>query len=143
MSAVDLAAVTVTAVCLVVVAVLVLAVLSLVHTVRELRLTVDEIRGATLPMVDDLATTVARAGDELERVDGLIDRAERISTTVDHASRLTYRAVAPPLIKTMSLVAGASRATWRLRGRGSHRAIDVRGGERTRRARPRALRRAR
>ena len=129
MSAVDLAAVVVTIVCLAVVAVLVLAFLSLIRTVRELRLTVDQLRRSTLPMVDDLAITVARAGDQLERVDGLIDRAERISNTVDAASRLTYRAVAPPLIKTMSFVAGASRATWRLRGRRSHRAIDVRGRE--------------
>ena len=75
MTAVDLAAVIVTIVCLLVVAVLVLAVMSLIRTVRELRLTVDQLRGATLPMVDDLATTVARAGDELERVDGLIDKA--------------------------------------------------------------------
>lgn len=126
MSAVDLAAVVVTIVCLVVVAVLVLAVGALIQSLRQLRLTVDELRRSTLPMVDDLATTVARAGDELERVDGIIDRAERISTTVDHASRLTYRAVAPPIIKTMSIVAGASRATWRLRGRRSARAIDVR-----------------
>ena len=132
MSAVDLAAIVVTIVCLAVVAVLVLAVVSMIRTLRELRLTIDQLRHSTLPMVDDLATTVSRAGDELERVDGLIDRAERISTTVDHASRLTYRAVAPPIIKTMSFVAGASRATWRLRGRGGHRAIDVRGREQTR-----------
>jgi len=139
MSAVDLAAVVVTVVCLAVVAVLVLAVASMIRTLRELRLTVDQLRHSTLPMVDDLATTVARAGDELERVDGLIDRAEQISTTVDYASRLTYRAVAPPIIKTMSIVAGASRATWRLRGRRAHRAIDVRGRERGRPGRSRAL----
>jgi hypothetical protein len=132
MTATDLAAVVVTVVCLAVVAVLVLAVLSLIRTVRELRLTVDQLRRSTLPMVDDLATTVSKAGEELERVDGLIDRAERISHTLDVASRLTYRAVAPPLIKTMSLVAGASRATWRLRGRTSHRAIDVRGRQKGR-----------
>jgi hypothetical protein len=76
-------------------------------------------------MVDDLTTTVARAGSELERVDGLIDQAERISATVDNASRLTYKALAPPLMKTMSLVAGASRATLRLRSRRPPRAIDV------------------
>jgi hypothetical protein len=129
MSAVDLAAVVVTVVCLAVVAVLVVAVLALISTVRELRCTVDQLRRSTLPMVDDLTTTVARAGSELERVDGLIDRAERISATVDNASRLTYKALAPPLMKTMSLVAGASRATLRLRSRRTHRAIDVGGRE--------------
>lgn len=128
MTATDLAAVIVAIVCLAVVAVLVVAVQTLVATIRQLRGTIDDLRGATLPMVDDLRTTVDKAGDELERVDGIIDRAERISTTVDNASRLTYRAVAPPLMKTISVVAGAGRATLLLRqGRRGRRAIDVRG----------------
>ena len=128
MSAADLAAVVVTVVCLAVIVVLVVAVQALVRTIRELRATVDDLRGATLPMVDDLHTTVSRAGHELERVDGIIDRAERISTTADVASRLAYRAVAPPLIKTASIVAGAGRATWRLRGgRTNRQAINVGG----------------
>ena len=81
MSAADLAAVVVTVVCLAVIVVLVIAVQALVRTIRELRATVDDLRGATLPMVDDLHSTVSRAGDELERVEPIIDRAERISTT--------------------------------------------------------------
>ena len=129
MTAVDLAAVIVTIVCLAVVAVLVVAVLSMVRTLRELRATVDELRCSTLPMVDDLRSTVAKAGSELDRVDGVIGRAERISTTVDHASRLTYRTFAPPLIRGLSLVSGAGRATKRLRSRRTSQAIDVRSQE--------------
>lgn len=128
MSAADLAAVIVSVVCLAVVIVMVLAVQGLVRTLRELRTTVDDLRGATLPMVHDLHSTVSKAGDELERVDAVLDKAERISTTADVASRLAYRAVAPPLIKTASFVAGAGRATWRLRGgRTNRQAIDVGG----------------
>lgn len=121
----DLAAVVVTVLSMVMVAVMVVAVQSLVRTLRELRLTVDELRGSTLPMVEDLRTTVAKAGDGLDRVDGIIDRAESITTTVDNASRLTYKAVAPPLIKTISLVAGAGRATKRLRWGRSARVIEA------------------
>jgi hypothetical protein len=128
MSATDLAAVIVTVVCLLVVMVLVLAVQALVRTLRQLRATVDDLRAATLPMVHDLHSTVSRAGDELERVDGVLDRAERISTTADLASRLAYRTMAPPLIRTASFVAGAGRATWRMRGGRTRRAIDVSGG---------------
>ena len=95
MSATDLAAVIVTIVCLAVVVVLVLAVQALVRTLRELRRTVDELRANTLPMVDDLHSTVNRASDELDRVDGVIDRAERATATADVASRLAYRAFAP------------------------------------------------
>lgn len=127
MSAVDLAAIVVTVVCLAVVVVLVLAVQALVRTLRELRTTVDELRSSTLPMVDDLHLTVTRAGEELQRVDGVIGRAERISATVDVASRLTYKAMAPPLIKALSLVAGVGRAGRRLRSPRRHRSIEVRG----------------
>jgi hypothetical protein len=129
MSAADLAATIVTVVAVLVAMALVVLVQSLVRTLRELRATVDDLRGATLPMVHDLQSTVSRAGDELERVDAVLDKAERISTTADVASRLAYRAVAPPLIKTAALVAGAGRATWRMRGgRQRRRAIDVSGG---------------
>lgn len=128
MSGADLAAVIVSVICLAVVVVMVLAVQALIRTLRELRSTVDDLRGATLPMVHDLHSTVSKAGDELHRVDAVLDKAERISTTADVASRLAYKAVAPPLIRTASLVAGAGRATWRLRGgRPRRRAIDVAG----------------
>jgi hypothetical protein len=128
MSASDLAAVIVSVVCLAVVVVMVLAVQALVRTLRELRSTVDDLRGATLPMVHDLHSTVSKAGDELVRVDAVLEKAERISTTADVASRLAYKVVAPPLIRTASIVAGAGRATWRMRGgRPRRRAIDVGG----------------
>lgn len=114
MTAVELAAVVVTVVCLAVVAVLVLAVQALIRTLRELRLTVDELRSATLPMVGDLHATVEAAGTELERVDGVIDRAERIAATMDVAGRLTYKAVAPPIIKTLAVMRGVAGARYRL-----------------------------
>ena len=139
MSAADLAAVVVTIVCLAVVAVLVFAVQALVRTLRELRLTVDELRSSTLPMVDDLHQTVTKAGDELERVDGVIERAERITATADVASRLAYRAFAPGLIKTMSAMAGVGRAG-RVLARPRRRSIEVRGRERRRGAATRELR---
>ncbi len=130
MSAADLAAIIVTVVCLAVVVVLVLAVQALVRTLRELSSTVDQLRSSTLPMVDDLQLTVAKAGEELDRVDVVVGRAERISATVDIASRLTYKAMAPPLIKTLSFVAGAGRATRMIAvPRRRHRAIEV-GGRR-------------
>jgi len=133
MQAIDLAAVIVTVVCLVVVVVLVLAVQSLVRTLRELRMTIDELRSSTLPMVDDLHETVNRAGHELERVDGVIDRAERITGTADVATRLAYRAFAPPVIKTMSAFAGVGRAGRALARPRSRRAINVNSRERGRR----------
>jgi len=126
MSAVDLAAVVVTVVCLVVVVILVLAVQSLVATLRQLRETIDELRGESLPMFDDLRTTVTKAGDELERVDEVIGRVERVVATADVASRLTQRVLTPPLIKTAAIMKGAGRATLTLRRGRTRKAIPAR-----------------
>ncbi|MDE0701788.1 MAG: hypothetical protein F4Y27_14895 [Acidimicrobiaceae bacterium] len=126
MSAVDLAAVVVTIVCLVVVVILVLAVQALVATLRQLRETIDELRGESLPMFDDLRTTVTKAGDELERVDEVIGRVERVVATADVASRLTQKVFTPPLIKTAAIMKGAGRATLTLRRGRSRKAIPAR-----------------
>ncbi len=126
MSAVDLAAVVVTVVCLLTVALLGFAVVALVRSLRELRAVVTELRETALPMVDDLRSTVNRADTELHRFDGVISKAERIAATVDLAGRLTYRAFAPPLVKSVSLLAGMGHATRRLRARRhTRKSLDV------------------
>jgi hypothetical protein len=125
MDATDLAAVLLAVTSLAAVAVLVVAAGALLRTMRELRQAVDVLRAETLPMVVDLRAAVAQAGTELERVEGILDTAERIGDTVDSASRLTFRALSPPLIRTISIMAGARRAGRRLRGRGSGTAIDA------------------
>ncbi|HEV8297633.1 MAG TPA: hypothetical protein VGQ20_10055 [Acidimicrobiales bacterium] len=129
MSATDLAAVIVAVVSLGAVVVLVVAAGALVRTMRELREAVDLLRTQTLPMVVDLRAAVSQAGTELERVEGILDTAERISDTVDSASRLTFRALSPPLIKTISIMAGARRAGRRLRGKGAATPIDASSSE--------------
>ena len=139
MSAGDLAAVLVAGVSLLTVAILVLASLSLIRTLRELRGVVDTLRSQTLPMVGDLRAAITQAGSDLERVEGILDTAERISGTVDSASRLTFRALSPPLIKTMSFVAGARRAGRRLRGRTPAEPIDANAAPHPPRNRQRAL----
>jgi hypothetical protein len=143
MSATDLAAVLVALASLVAVGVLSVASLSLLRTMRELRGIVDHLRTETVPLVTSLHDTVRQAGDDLDRVEGVLASAERIATTVDSASRLTYRALSPPLIRTLSVVAGARRAGARLRGRGdTATAVEARGelvaGPRRRRRRRRA-----
>ena len=116
MSGADLAAVLVAAVSLVATAVITITVLALLRTMRELRGVLDALHEHTLPLVADLRGTIDQAGADLARVEGILDSAERISHTVDAASQLTYRAFSPPLIKTMSFLAGVRRAGRRLRG---------------------------
>jgi hypothetical protein len=109
MSATDLAAVLLAIVCLTATVALVVATQSLVRTMRDLRGVVDDLRNETLPMVGELRSGV-------ERVDHVIATAERITDTVDAASQLTSRALTPPLIKTVSLMAGARRVLHRQPG---------------------------
>src|SRR5262249_55605132 len=102
-----------------------------------LRAVVEQLRTDAVPMVSDLRATVQQAGTDLERVESVLDKAETIATTVDAASRLTYRALRPPIVRTMAFMSGASRATRRLRGRGAPPAIETQEGRARRRRRSR------
>ena len=113
----ELAAVIVAITSVVAAVLLVIAIASLVRTLRTLRETVEELRAEAVPALAGMRTTVDTANDELERLDGLIDRAESVTATVDSASRLAYMAASTPVIKTMAFSAGASRAARHLRSR--------------------------
>ena len=104
--------------CLATAALFVVLIRRMVRAVRELDALAESLRVETVPLVSDLRATVRQAGDDLDRVEAVLGKAETIATTVDAASRLTYRALRPPLVKTMAFMTGAGRATRRLR-RGS------------------------
>ena len=111
----QVAAIVVAAAAVVVMVVLVVAVVVMSRTLASLRITVEDLRRTTVPLVDDLHTTVQRATVELERVDTLLGTAESISTTVDAASRLAYLTFSNPIIKALAFASGTSRAVRRLR----------------------------
>lgn len=136
MTATDLAAVSAILVALVAAGLVVGTLVVVVRVLADLRAVVVELRSATLPLVADLRRHVDAAGDELERVDAVLARAERISTTVDDATRLTHRALGTPVVKALSVAAGAGRVSWRLRRR-RRGVIDVGTTSRTVPARPR------
>jgi predicted PurR-regulated permease PerM len=114
-------AIGVTVVATVVVLALLVAVVALVRYARALRTAAEELRVESLALLRDLDGTVARAGEELDRVDDLIGSAERLSSTVGSASGLAYSAVANPVIKVMALGAGTARASERIRRRRAKR----------------------
>lgn len=86
-----------------------------VTTLRRLRSVLDEVTTQVLPLVDDLGVAVTEANDQLERIDQLVGSAESISATVDATSRLAYRALSAPVIKTVAVGSGAARAAKRMR----------------------------
>ena len=133
MSAIDVAAVVAIVLCLAAAMVFAVMVRRMVQALRDLDALAESLRVEAVPLVSDLRATVRQAGDDLDRVEAVLGKAETIATTVDAASRLTYRALRPPLVKTMAFMSGAGRATRRLRGgkasigpAGEGRTIDAR-----------------
>ncbi len=115
LSGADLAVVVVTGCSIVAVGALLAVLARLVATLRELRRTLDAVTDRALPLVDELAAGLAEANEELARIDRLLGSAESISATVDATSKLAYRALSAPVIKTVAMTSGASRAAKRMR----------------------------
>lgn len=115
MSAGDLALVVVTACSIVAVGAVLAVTVKMLALVRSLRRSIDRLDAEMLPLVDDLAEALADANLELERVERLVGSAEAISATVDATSKLAYRALSAPVIKTVAVTSGASRAARRIR----------------------------
>jgi methyl-accepting chemotaxis protein len=122
MSAADLAAVVVTVCSVVSVVAVLFALQKVISTVRAVRATLDDVNEQALPLLEELAETLSEASEEVARVDRLVGSAESISATVDATSRLAYRALSAPVIKTVAVTSGATRAARRLReGQGRKR----------------------
>jgi hypothetical protein len=110
LSAADLAAVIVAIASVVGVVLLVFVVVAVNRTLAALRLSIEQLRRETLPVVDELHRTVTTANAELERLDVFLDSATSVSATVDSASHLAYLAFSNPLIKVMALATGTAKA---------------------------------
>lgn len=115
MSGADLAVVVVTATSIVAVVAIVVALGRLLSSVRALRTSIDEVNAQLTPLVDELRVALDEANQELDRIDRLVGSAESISATVDATSKLAYRALSAPVIKTVAVTSGAGRAARRLR----------------------------
>jgi len=117
MSASELAAIIVAVASVLGVLVLVFALVSLTRTLAALRLSIEELRRETLPVIDELQRTVTTANADLERLDGLLDSATSVTSTVDSASQLAYLAFSNPIIKAIAFATGTGRAVRAFRRR--------------------------
>jgi hypothetical protein len=99
-------------------AALVVVLVRVVDTLRSLRMEVDSLRAETQPLLAELRSSVDEARDDLERFDRVLGSAEAISANVQGASRVARVALSAPVIKTVALASGTSRAARRLRRRG-------------------------
>lgn len=117
MTATDLAAVVVAIASVVGVVLLILALVQVSRTLTALRLTIEQMRRETVPVLTELQRTVTVANVELEKLDGLLDSASGVTATVDSASHLAYLAFSNPVIKAMAVATGATKAAKALRRR--------------------------
>lgn len=115
LAAADLALVVVTGCSIVAVGATLFGLRRLLITLRHVQRSVDELTSTAQPLIDQLAVAIEDANEELARVDRLVGSAESISATVDATSKLAYRALSAPVIKTVAMTSGASRAAKRLR----------------------------
>ncbi len=115
MSATDLATVVVAVAALASVGVAVAVLLSVREAARELRSALEQINRTTLPAVAAIEADTATVRDELERASGLLDRVDALTARAEGISRITYRAIADPVIKTASVIRGTTQAGRRLR----------------------------
>jgi uncharacterized protein YoxC len=88
---------------------------SITRTLTAVRLSIEDLRRTTLPVVEDMAVSVKRLNGELEKVDGLLESAESVTATVDSASHLAYLAFSNPIIRAMAIGTGTVKAARALR----------------------------
>ncbi len=115
LTATDVAAIVATVVSVLAVAAVTLVLATLVRAVNDARAAVQALRDATEPLVAELASLTDQAAQDFTRVDDLIGSAEALAAAVDSAARVGYLTVGRPVIKTVALAKGTSRAARRLR----------------------------
>lgn len=91
------------------------AVGSLIRTLATVRVAVDDVRRAAVPLLTDVHAAVRQTNGDLVRMEALLETAESVTGTVDSASRLAYAVVSNPLVKILAFFSGSKRALRRLR----------------------------
>lgn len=117
MTATDLAVVVIAIAALALAGVTVAMIMILRQTTDELTELVERLRTDIAHAMDGLDVRAGEIEAELQRVDGLVETAERVTARAETLSKMTYGAVAKPVIKTAAVVKGTGRAARRLRGR--------------------------
>ena len=103
-------------------AALVVVLMRVLDSLKALRGEVESLRNETRPLISELRISardalaaVEEARDDLDRFDRVLGSAEAISGAVAGGSRVARAALSAPVIKTVALGTGTSRAVRRLR----------------------------
>jgi uncharacterized protein YoxC len=91
----------------------------LLNTYRVLestRITIDEFRQETVPLLREVKGTVERTNRELDRVDTMLVSANEIVSRAEKLSGLVEQAAASPLVKIISVGAGLKKGFGKAKG---------------------------
>lgn len=81
-----------------------------VKVVSSMKTLVDGITSETIPLLDELGTTVRSVNREIDRVDGMLAAGGRITENVATISETVKATVTNPMVKALASFAGAKRA---------------------------------
>ncbi len=110
MTAGDLALVMATVLCALGFTALVVALLFVFRSLTELRAAVDKLTAESEPLLAEMRRSLEEARGDLDRFDKVLGSAEAISSSVEGASRVARAAFSTPVIKTVAIASGTSRA---------------------------------
>jgi len=116
-SAGDLALVVATVLCALGFTALVVALVFVLKSLGELRGAVDKLTAETEPLLAEMRRSLEEARGDLDRFDKVLGSAEAISLSVEGAGRVARAAFATPVIKTVAIASGTTRAARRFRRR--------------------------
>jgi uncharacterized protein YoxC len=90
----------------------------------EARVSVHDLTGGTLPLLEEVTTTVTTANGQLVRVDGITRNAQEVSENVSALTRLFAATLGSPVVKVAAfsygvrqVLSGRSGRSGRRRGR--------------------------
>jgi uncharacterized protein YoxC len=96
------------------VAFLCIVLLNTFRVLESTKMLIDATREETVPLLREVRTSVEKTNRELDRVDGLLEKANGIMAKVERVTGLVSEAAASPLVKIISLGAGLRKGASRL-----------------------------
>jgi uncharacterized protein YoxC len=99
------------------VAVLAIVLLKVTAILSEAQMMVNDLRKETVPLLEEVRTTVTTLNVEIDRVDGIMASAETAAASVSNVAKLVSAATANPVIKGLAFLAGAGAGLRALRKR--------------------------
>jgi uncharacterized protein YoxC len=82
----------------VLVLILVVVMFTLARVLESTKMLIDGIRQETVPLLNEVTTTVTSVNKELERVDGMMEAAGNIGRSAERLTSVVERAVSSPLV---------------------------------------------